>query len=69
MKVLLIGGDKRSEFAEKEFRDAGFETDTLGLHANDNGNIAKADIIVLPVPTTRDGENIFCPLTKRVIPL
>lgn len=69
MKVLLIGGDKRSEFAEKEFRKAGFETETLGLYENDNGNLSKADIIVLPVPTTRDGENVFCPLTKRVIPL
>ena len=35
MKVLLIGGDKRSEFAEKEFRKAGFETETLGLYEND----------------------------------
>ena len=69
MKVLLIGGDKRSEYAERKFREAGFETDTLGLHINDKGDIQKADIIVLPVPTTRDGVNIFCPLTKKVISL
>lgn len=69
MKVLLIGGDKRSEYAERKFREAGFETDTLGLHINDNGSITKADIIILPVPTSRDGINIYCPLTKKIIPL
>lgn len=56
-------------FAKKEFERNNFETETLGLKQNDNGNIANAGIIVLPVPATRDGVNINCPITKETIPL
>ena len=50
-------------------RKNGYTTDTLGLYENDNGDIRKADIVILPVPVTRDTVNINCTLTGRLIPL
>lgn len=55
--------------AKKELEDKGFRVDTLGLFEGDNGNIKTSDILLLPVPTTKDGVNVFAPLTGRVIPL
>lgn len=47
----------------------GHTVDTLGLFENDNGSIENSEIIILPVPTTKDRENVFTPLTHRKIPL
>lgn len=69
MKVLIIGGDRRMLFAAEFFKEKGFFVDTLGLKNNDGGDISAADIIVLPVPITRDKVNINCPLTGRKIPI
>lgn len=55
--------------AHNELKNKGFETDSLGLLPGDCGKIDEADILLLPTPTTRDGKNIFCPLTKEKIPL
>lgn len=57
------------QVAFTELSKKGFETDSLGLFDNDSGDISNADIVLLPVPTTRDGKNIFCPITNKVIPL
>ncbi|MDO4609006.1 MAG: dipicolinate synthase subunit DpsA [Clostridia bacterium] len=69
MNILIIGGDKRMNIALNELKKVGYKVDTLGLIEGDNGSITSADVILLPVPTTRDGENIFCPQSDRVIPL
>lgn len=69
LKILIIGGDRRMAVALKELSENGFEVDSLGLMPNDNGNIYEADVLLLPVPTTRDGENVFCPLSDKKIPL
>ena len=69
MKILIIGGDKRMLFAKSYLETEGFETDTLGLFADDSGDIKESDIILLPVPATRDKVNINCPLTQREIPI
>lgn len=55
--------------AQRELLKNGFEVDSLGLLPDDNGEIGEADIILLPVPTTKDGKNIFCPLYDKEIPL
>lgn len=55
--------------AKQELENRGYKTDTLGLFENDSGNIKNADVILLPVPTTRDGKNIFCPQSNKVVPL
>ena len=50
-------------------KEKGYVVDTLGLFENDNGDIKTADMIILPVPLTRDKVNINCTLTSKQIPL
>ena len=52
-----------------ELKKQGYTVDSLGLIENDNGKIEDSDIILLPVPTTRDGINVFCPQSDQKIPL
>ena len=52
-----------------ELKNQGFVVDSLGLKNGDNGKIEDADIVLLPVPTTRDNKNIFCPQTNKTIPI
>ena len=55
--------------AMDELKNMGYTVDSLGLYENDNAKIENADILLLPVPTTRDNKNIFCPQTNKIIPL
>ena len=55
--------------AKKELEAKGYEVDTLGLFEGDNGNVKTSDVLLLPVPTTKDRVNVFTPLTGRLIPL
>ena len=43
--------------------------DTAGLYEDDNGDITTSQFLVFPVPTTKDGINVFTPLTDRKISL
>lgn len=69
MKITIIGGDSRLITLKSRLENNGFSVDTLGLFENDKGDFLSSDILVLPVPTTRDGINVFTPLTGRVIKL
>ncbi|MBO4468731.1 MAG: hypothetical protein J5766_05460, partial [Clostridia bacterium] len=64
-----LGGDKRGITAMKRLEDAGFAVESRGLFPGDDGDIEKADIIILPIPSTKDGRTVFCPLTNEIIPL
>ncbi len=66
-RVLIIGGDKRLIAAKHRLNKENFYVDTLGLFPDDNGDIAKSDVVILPVPTTKDGKTVYCPLTDRKI--
>lgn len=55
--------------AKQELEKQGYKVNSLGLEINDNGKIENADVLLLPVPTTRDGKNIFCPQSDKKIPL
>lgn len=55
--------------AFEKLKALGYTMDSLGLINNDNGKIEDADVVLLPVPTTRDGKNIFCPQSDKIIPL
>lgn len=66
-KILFIGGDSRIIFAMRQLKSKGFSVDSYGLVDNDSGNIEKADIIVFPVPATKDGITVNCPLTDKKI--
>ena len=46
-----------------------FSVETLGLYEGDGGIIEQSDIILLPVPTTKDRETVFAPLSGRRITL
>ena len=69
MKITIIGGDNRLITVKNKLESKGFKVDSQGLIPNDNGNITTSKILVLPVPTTRDGVNVFTPLTGKIIPL
>ncbi len=66
-RVLIIGGDKRLKIAKQQLDKQNFQVDTLGLYPADNGKIEDSDIILLPVPTTRDNQTVYCPLSDRKI--
>ena len=55
--------------AMTELEKQGYTIASLGISDSDNGKIEDADIVLLPVPTTRDGKNIFCPQTNKIISL
>lgn len=52
-----------------ELKRLGYTVESLGLSNEDNGKIEDADVVLLPVPTTRDGKNVFCPQSDKKIPL
>ncbi len=57
------------EIAFNELKNLGYTVQSLGLSNEDNGKIEDANVVLLPVPTTRDGKNIFCPQSDKTIPL
>ena len=67
VKLLLIGGDGRMRTACEELKKEGFLVQTLGLYPGDGGNPKEADVLLLPVPTTRDGRTVFAPFADREI--
>lgn len=58
MKILVIGGDSRMKYAAEELRAEIYNPLTDGTF----------DIIVLPMPLTRDGETVFAPNSEIPIP-
>lgn len=66
-RVLIIGGDTRLKIAKRQLDKQNFYVDTLGLYPADNGKIEDSDIILLPVPTTKDSQTVYCPLSDRKI--
>ena len=59
----------KQELEKQELEKQGYTVSSLGLESSDNGEIKEADVLLLPVPTTRDGKTIFCPDTDKKIPL
>ena len=68
-KITIIGGDNRLKILKNSLLDAGYSVDTLGLYENDFADISSSQVVVFPVPTTKDGETVFTPLTNRKIKL
>ena len=68
-KISIIGGDGRLKILKNSLKSQGYQVDTLGLYQDDNGDITTSNIIILPVPTTKDSINVFTPLTNKKIPL
>ncbi len=68
-KITIIGGDNRLKLLKKDLITKGYTVDTIGLFEDDYADITSSDIIIFPVPTTKDGEFVFCPLTHRKLNL
>lgn len=68
-KITVLGGDDRLKILKANLEKNGYTVDSLGLYKNDDGDITSSQIIVLPVPTTKDGNMVFAPLTGRSIPI
>ncbi|MCQ2455705.1 MAG: hypothetical protein MJ090_06190 [Clostridia bacterium] len=66
-KILFIGGDNRSKIAMENLKAEGYFVSSFGLFNNDFEIISDFDVIVLPVPATKDGETVYCPLSRRKI--
>lgn len=56
-------------YAFEEFKNQGFSVSSYGLFQADDGRIEDNDIIILPVPVTRDKLNVNCPITNKTIVL
>ncbi len=77
--ILVLGGDKRQLHAAKKFVENGFDTEIYGFSEADETElrkaksleegIKKADIIVLPMPVSTDGEYLNAPLNSKMISL
>ena len=66
-KITIIGGDNRLKILKNSLSDSGYSVDTLGLYDDDTADLKTSQIVVFPVPTTKDGVTVFTPLTNRKI--
>ncbi len=56
--ILICGGDKRQKYMYEYMVENGLDVKTFGLFYNDMediDNIVNFDVVILPVPVTRDG--------------
>ena len=77
--VAVLGGDLRQMAAAKALCEDGCRVRVFALDTYTGGTeglviagsiaeaAADADIVVLPLPVTKDGERLHCPLTKKTI--
>ena len=68
MKLLFLGGDRRMTVAY-DILSKKYECSSWGLFDNDYCDIKWADVVILPIPTTRDNKYINTPNQKVKIPL
>lgn len=64
-KITVVGGDNRLKILKNELSKKGYAVDSLGLFPDDLGDYTSSDIVIFPVPTTKDSKTVFCPLTDR----
>ena len=80
-KLALLGGDLRQMITAKTLAADGYEVAVFAMdtYAGDWGNVTRAadlqsavggaDLVVLPLPVTRDGERLHSPLSRDTVPL
>lgn len=64
-KITILGGDSRLKTAAEILDGYGYEVITAS--SAEDESIRKSDVLLLPVPTTRDGETLFAPSIKKKI--
>ncbi len=77
--ILVLGGDERQLHAAKNFSSNGFDTEIYGFSEAEatklrkakslEAGIERADIVVLPMPVSTDGEYLNAPLNSKFISL
>lgn len=62
--LIVAGGDKRSQYAAKAFEKDGFSVYTFALGFEDDMELfKKCDILILPLPVSKDDIHLFAPLS------
>ena len=65
-KFLIIGGDCRFSYLDKQLIEKGFESQRIYPGDYKADDFTDKDIIVLPVPVSRDSININAPLSDEL---
>ncbi len=68
MRFHIMGGDVRQRYLAAYIAAKGFEVTTSYL-GEDTSPDWEADTLILPLPTSRDGDWLHTPLSKKRIPL
>ncbi|MGN0519812.1 MAG: dipicolinate synthase subunit DpsA [Candidatus Fimenecus sp.] len=72
--VLLIGGDNRTRYLDRFFTSKQYSTYCFGVYAPIDFTALKYALglqyvsIILPLPVTKDGNSVQCPLTNSTLP-
>ena len=64
-KITVLGGDSRLKTAAEILSGYGYRVNILT--SPDSKEFEESDVLLLPVPTTRDGETLFAPDIKKKI--
>jgi len=68
MKIHLMGGDERQLYLADYISDLGFEV-SLSYTGGTAEPLWDAEVLILPLPATRDGVMLNAPLSKKTISL
>lgn len=72
--VILIGGDSRTRYLDRFFTAHGYSTYCFGVYAPVDFTALKEALqmqyvpIILPLPVTKDGKSVQCPLINSSLP-
>lgn len=59
MNILVIGGDSRQTYLVKNLNNLGYNAEHLTKNKKMKEKIEKSDVIILPLPATKNGNTIF----------
>ena len=66
MVFTVMGGDRRLAYTAEALRHAGH---TVTVLSGDTNEAPQTELLILPVPLTRDGETIFAPAADKPMAL
>lgn len=66
MRILIIGGDRRMDYAAEKLSEI-YETERFSS-TEENFPSGQFDIIVLPLPLSKNGADIFAPKAEKPLP-
>lgn len=72
--VILIGGDRRTLYLDRYFQERNFNTYCFGVYAPLDFEALKNTLqtqyvpLILPLPVSKDGESVSCPLVGESLP-